>query len=194
MKTYPQVLLAGDSISFGYGPKVAELLVDELSVGNLPRNGGTSENLLDHIGEWMVEPGYDIIHFNCGLHDLALVRETGLHRVPPDSYRRNLGEIVEILAGETEATLVWASTTPVVYNRHRAHKDFDRREKDVLRYNKIARSVMADQGVVLDDLHRVVEEAGRERCVGEDGVHMTENGYDLLSRAVARLLRDLVGD
>ncbi len=187
----PEVLLAGDSISFGYGPKVAEALRGRFDVQNLPENGGTSANLLAHLDDWMVKPRFDVIHLNCGLHDLALTRETGCHRVPLGRYEEDLQEIIGKLRGKTCSILVWASTTPVIYHRHRSHKVFDRREKDVVSYNRVAARVMASHGVAINGLHGVVEEAGRKRCVGEDGVHMTDYGNGVLAGTVVNLLQGL---
>ncbi len=184
----PKVLLAGDSISFGYGPKVAEILQGRFEVHNLPANGGTSANLLAHLEDWVVKPCFDIIHLNCGLHDLAIEREAGRHRVPLDLYRQNVETIVRRVGKETRSLLAWATTTPVIYRRHRSHKSFDRREGDVVLYNRVACRIMARHGILVDDLHRVVERAGRDACVGEDGVHMTDLGNDLLSKTVAGFL------
>jgi len=190
-RVMPKVLLAGDSISFGYGPKVAEILRGTFEVQNLPANGGTSANLLAHLEDWMAKPCFDIIHLNCGLHDIATERTTGCHRVPASLYQENVERIVLRLKEETHAVLAWATTTPVIYRRHRSHKGFDRREGDVLRYNKIASRIMARHNVVIDDLHRVVEQSGRDACIREDGVHMTELGNDLLARSVADFLSHL---
>jgi lysophospholipase L1-like esterase len=97
---------------------------------------------------------------------------------------------VERLKG-TPSRLMWASTTPVVYSRHRASKPFDRREGDVVRYNRAAARVMRRHGLAINDLHGAVEGVGRRRCVGGDGVHMTDLGNRVLSRAVSECLRDL---
>jgi len=190
-RAMPKVLLAGDSISFGYGPKVAEILRGTFEVQNLPANGGTSANLLAHLEDWMVKPCFDIVHLNCGLHDIAIEREAKRHRVPPTLYRENVERIVLRLRKQTPAVLAWATTTPVIYRRHRSHKDFDRREGDVVRYNRIASRIMARHQVLVDDLHRVVEQFGRGACIREDGVHMTDLGNDLLARSVADFLSHL---
>jgi lysophospholipase L1-like esterase len=186
----PKVLLAGDSISFGYGPGAIELLKSGFEAENLPGNGSTSANLLSHMEDWILGPGYDIIHFNCGLHDIAVERGKDCTRIPLDSYEANLRKILDRVQGEV-SKLSWASTTPVIYIRHHSEKPFERREKDVLAYNRVAARVMMERGVPIDDLHGVVERAGRERCVGEDGVHMTDLGNDVLSKAVATFIRDL---
>lgn len=183
-----KVLLAGDSISFGYGPGVKDILCGEFDVANLPGNGGTSTNLLSHLHDWLLAPRSDVIHLNCGLHDIAIARDTRQHRVPLDMYRANLDNLITMLEEGTSSVLIWASTTPVIYNRHRINKDFDRREGDVLAYNRIASRVMTEHGVPINDLHGVVKRAGMKRCIGEDGVHMTDFGNGILAKAVARYL------
>ena len=186
----PKVLLAGDSISFGYGPGAIELLKDDFRAENLPGNGSTSANLLSHMEDWILGPGYDIIHFNCGLHDIAVERGRDCTRIPLDSYEGNLYKILDRIQDET-TRLSWASTTPVIYRRHHSEKPFERRERDVLAFNRVAARVMAERGVPIDDLHSVVERADRQRCVGKDGVHMTDLGNEVLSKAVADFIRDL---
>jgi lysophospholipase L1-like esterase len=186
----PKVLLAGDSISFGYGPGAIELLKADFEAENLPGNGSTSANLLSHMEDWILGPGYDIIHFNCGLHDIAVERGKNCTRIPLDSYEGNLRKILDRIQGEIPM-LSWASTTPVIYLRHHREKPFERREKDVLAYNRAAARIMSEFGVPIDDLHGVVERAGRERCVGADGVHMTDLGNKVLSKAVATFIRGL---
>lgn len=186
----PKVLIAGDSISFGYGPGVAAELAGQFDIHNLPENGGTSANLLAHLEEWFVKPRFDIIQVNCGLHDLAFSRETRTHRVPLPDYVANLSRMIPRLR-ETPSRLVWAATTPVVYSKHRANKPFDRREGDVIRYNRAAAKIMRRHGLATNDLHGVVEDAGRERCVGGDGVHMTDLGNRVLASAVSECVRSL---
>jgi lysophospholipase L1-like esterase len=184
----PRVLLAGDSISFGYGPGVMDILRGEFDVHNLPGNGGTSANLLSHLDDWLLATRSDVIHLNCGLHDLAVARDTRQHRVPLSAYKENLERLVLRLE-DASSVLIWASTTPVIYSRHRSNKNFDRRESDVVAYNRAARMIMAEHGVPVDDLHRAIECAGRERCIGEDGVHMTDYGNGVLAKSVAECLR-----
>ncbi len=191
IKQVPKVLLAGDSISFGYGSLVQAILRNKFEVSNLPENGGTSANLLAHIDDWMVKPGYDIIHVNCGLHDIAIECETRRHRAPLEQYRMNVEEIIRRLKDETSAIIVWATTTPVIDERHTARKGFDRHEQDVSVYNEAARRIMLKLNVPINDLHRVIEDAKKEICIGPDGVHMTETGYALLAKAVTEFFSTL---
>lgn len=192
MNAKPKVLLAGDSVSFGYGPHVRERLEGACDAVNLPANGGTSANLLAHLDDWLIRPEFDVIHLNCGLHDLARERDASGPRVSLEQYEVNLREVFRRLKGETRAALAWATTTPVIDERHAARKGFDRHEKDVLAYNAVALRVAQEAGLPVDDLHRVVEEAGSEGCVGPDGVHMTDAGNVALADAVAGFIIDLL--
>ncbi|MCW4021063.1 MAG: SGNH/GDSL hydrolase family protein [Candidatus Bathyarchaeota archaeon] len=184
-------MLAGDSISFGYGPRVKTLLEGVFEVANLPENGKTSENLRVHINEWMIKPRFQVIHLNCGLHDLAIERNNNSHRVSLERYRENVEEIIRRLKNETSAILIWATTTPVIDEWHRIRKGFDRFESDVRLYNEATLKVMAGLNVPVNDLHAAIMEAGREKCIRLDGVHMNTIGYDLLAKAVADILLNL---
>src|SRR5215213_10037927 len=66
----PKVALVGDSIRLGYGPKVAERLKGRAVVLSLEDNGGDSGNVLAHLEEWILREKPDVVHLNCGLHDL----------------------------------------------------------------------------------------------------------------------------
>jgi lysophospholipase L1-like esterase len=90
---------------------------------------------------------------------------------------------------ETEAKLIWATTTPVNERWHHARKGFDRSEDDVIAYNERAWSAATRFGVPIDDLYGVVMRAGRDEYLQEDGVHFTAAGYALLGRAVVEAVR-----
>jgi isoamyl acetate esterase len=181
----PLVLTIGDSISGGYRPVVRQLLEGRFRVQWQSDNGGTSTNVLAHLGDWGVQPQPDIVHFNAGLHDLAIDTPKTTNRVSLTDYVANLREIVRRLQSETNAKLIWATTTPVIDEWHTRVKKFDRRDADVQMYNNEALRVMTDAGIAIDDLYAVVESAGREKCICHDGVHMTEFGNKLLADAVA---------
>lgn len=183
-----KAILIGDSIRMAYQPLVAEKLSGSFELWAPEWNGGTSANVLAHLDEWMIQRPADIIHVNCGLHDLAIEADGG-HRVEPDAYEKNVREILRRLKAETGARIIWATTTPVDDELHHKNKSFDRRQQDVVRYNAIASSVAGELDVEIDDLHAVIEAAGVERCLKEDGVHMTDFGNERLAQAVADCLR-----
>ena len=184
----PNVLLAGDSISFGYGPRVRRLLNGTFNIENLPENGGTSANLLAHLEEWMIRTNFDLLHLNCGLHDLAIYKGAKTHTVQLEQYEENVETIIRRLRSETSVLLVWATTTPVIFERHHMSTGFDRMEDDVRLYNKAADRIMSKYGVPVNDLYKTVEEAGREKCLAVDGVHFSASGYDILAKVVKNCL------
>jgi|GEM_PF-44054 len=183
-ETLPKVMLIGDSIRLGYTPFVIKRLEHKANVVSLPANGGDSSNVLAHLDDAVREQP-NIIHFNCGLHDLKRLKADQSYQVELKAYAENLRKIVAKLRAETKATLIFASTTPILDDRHAQRKaNFDRLEADVKRYNETAEQVMRELKVPIDDLHWVVEQGGTETMLGRDGTHYTPEAYDRLAEAV----------
>ena len=191
----PLVLLIGDSISMqdiGYFSDVVERLGDRFRVVHNPGNGGDSANVLTHLDEWLGLNPPDIVHFNCGLHDLRFDRTKRTHQQPPDAYENNLREICRRLKSFSSVRLIFALTTPVNDEWHQARKPYDRLNADVMRYNRIARKIMDQHAIPVNDLHAVIVNADPDSCLTEDGVHMNEKGNRVLSQAVAAAIERLM--
>ena len=182
------VILIGDSIRMAYQDGVRRLLTGECEVWAPAENGGTSANVLAHLDAWVLARRADLVHLNCGLHDLRRARPGGALNVPLAAYRENLEALFGRLL-DAGRRLLWASTTPVNHAWHRDHKPFDRFEEDVLAYNRAAAGIAARAGVPVDDLYGVVMVAGRDRLLAPDGVHFTDEGSEVLARAVAAAVR-----
>ncbi len=182
----PRVVLVGDSIRLGYARRVTERLAGKAVVISPAENGGDSANVLAHLDEWVLRAKPDVVHLNCGLHDLKRSKADGHHQVEIDRYADNLRRIVARIRDVSDAALVFANTTPILDERHaRRGAEFDRTEADVRRYNASAAAVMSELGVPVDDLHWVVEQVGKETMLGPDGTHNTAAGTDRLAAAVA---------
>ena len=184
-----RVVLIGDSIRIGYQAAVERELTGLAEVWGPGENGGTSENVLAHLDEWVIARRPDIVHLNCGLHDLRIERGRNERAVPLPQYRANLDTIFGRIRNETDAAIIWATTTPVNERWHREKKDFDRRESDVAAYNQAAGEGANRMDTPIDDLYAVVMEHGRDTILSPDGVHYGEAGYKLLGRAVAEAIR-----
>jgi lysophospholipase L1-like esterase len=170
-------------------PFVAEELQGQAQVWGPEFNGRTSANLLACFDEWALHEA-DLIQVNCGLHDIAI--HPGKPRsISPDEYAANLKEIFERLAEQTAAKVIWATTTPVIDERHARVKGFIRHEADVQEYNRIALEVAGD--VPVNDLHAAIVTAGTEECLSADGCHMTDKGNKVLARATAAKVREAAG-
>ena len=183
----PRALLLGDSIRLGYAPFVAERLAGRMQVVSPAANGGDSANVLRHLDGWVADARPDLVHLNCGLHDLKYADRR--HQVPLDAYVEQLRAIVRQLHATTDATLIFATTTPILDDRHaRRGAGFARAEADVRRYNAAAAETMLALGVPVHDLHALIAPDEAERLLGADGTHFTADGYQRLAVAVADCL------
>ncbi len=193
-----RVLILGDSISMGYTPVVQEALKD-VAVVVRPRENceGTTKGAKE-VRRWLALEGggWDVIHFNFGLHDLKRVdAKTGKNsndpkdprQAEPEAYEKQLREIVAALK-ETKAKLVYAATTPVPAGGVTPHRD----PEDPPRYNAIARKIMEESGVAVNDLHAFALPRLKEIQLPKN-VHFTKDGSRLLAGEVVRHLREALG-
>ena len=190
MKT---IVLIGDSIRVGYQENVREQLADWVDVWAPEENGGTSENVLAHLDEWALSRHADVVHINCGLHDIKKEFNQDILAVPPRAYAENVRSILTRLQAETEATVVWALTTPVNQDWHHRNKTFDRFETDVVTYNTAASEISRELGITVNDLYSVVVSAGADNILQKDGVHFKPDGYTLLGESVAECIKKVTG-
>ena len=185
MKT---VVLIGDSIRMGYCPVVERELQAVARIRAPAENGGDSNKVLANLEAW-IGADADVIHINCGLHDIKREFGAACNQVPIEAYEHNVRAVLTRLTTDTSARIIWASTTPVNHDWHHEDKGFDRFDEDIVAYEAVARQIAAELGVVVNDLHTVVTEAGRDSMLLPDGVHYTPEGYALLGRAVAAFIR-----
>jgi len=173
--TLPRVLLIGDSISIGYTVAVREKLAGKANVHRAPTNCGPTIRGLEQLDQWLGDGRWDVIHFNFGLHDLKLI--DGKHQVPIDQYEKNLRQIVERLK-KTGAKLIWCSTTPV------PPRAGGREPDDVPPYNAVAKKIMEENGVAIDDLYSFALPRLKEIQLPAN-VHFTAEGSKALAGQVA---------
>jgi hypothetical protein len=190
----PLVFLVGDSIRMGYEPHVRRELEGGFAVAGPAENCEDSAKVLARLESWLPD-GVAVAHVNCGLHDVKRAREgplAGRCQVVLDGYRENVRAILR-LALERCRRVVWATTTPVVEDRHRAAKEFDRLNADVLAYNEAAVGIARSLGVPANDLHAAVASfpGGAEAAICADGVHFADDGGRRLAREVARFVRNV---
>lgn len=193
----PRILLLGDSICMGYsnGPGYGGFVRDALAPLGIKvtlQACAGSAALLASLPDLLGEAPWDVVHFNCGLHDLKRDRATGVVHGPVDAYARNLDAIVTRLAA-TRARLVWATITPVHDAWHQTYKPFDRREEDVIAYNEAALRCTSRADIAVNDLHDLIVRHGQERTQFSDGVHFTEPGSRAMASAVVAAVLGAMG-
>lgn len=190
----PRVLLIGDSISMGYTLPVRELLRNKANVHRPAENCRSTRQTLERIDAYLGTGTWDVIHFNCGIHDLTLLDSTGKAaseklggkvQVPLDEYRRNLEQIVRRMKS-TGATLIWGSSTPV------QDSTAFRRPSDVVAYNAAADEIMKKHAIVVDDLFAAASQTKAGKPEWSDGVHFTALGYRRLAEKVAATIENAI--
>ena len=177
----PRVLIIGDSISIGYTPRVRKLLQNKANVHRPATNCRWSAFGEENIDLWIGESKWDLIHFNFGLWDWYGWKQE--QKATPSSYAKNLDGIVRKLK-KTQARLVFAVTTPPCLGPERKAKIVVS-EARANEFNKAAIQVMINHGVFRNDLYSLVGKNRTKYQRGEDDVHYTEEGRDLLAKQVA---------
>ena len=170
----PRILLIGDSIAYYYSPFVKELVKGKADVVYSGHAGDTRSGLKS-MPKRLKKTKYDIIHFNWGLHDL---KKKGT-QVPIDEYEKNLRKLVKMMKA-TGAKLVFASITPVGARAAR-------RGEDVVRYNAVAKKVMDDNNIPINDLYALAKPQLAD-IQKKDNVHFNEKGSRLFAKAVVKKL------
>ena len=173
----PRVLLIGDSISVGYTLPVRELLNGKANLHRPGQNCRATIHGLELIDGWLGDSSWDVIHFNWGLHDIAMLEADGVRQVPIDQYTQNLNTLVERLQ-QTGASLIWCATTPVPEGAD------GRRKGDDILYNAAAGNIMRARSIPINDLYIYALERLDDIQLPAN-VHFTPEGSAELANAVA---------
>lgn len=204
-----KLFVIGDSISVHYGEYLPTEVSDDfvyiqregiqealaninMAVGG---NTGDSSGALDFVKN-QVKAGfftYDVLLFNCGLHDIKRNPPEMNLQVAPDLYEKNLCEIVEI-AKSNGVFPVFMTTTPVSDDIHhaylKANHGIERFGADVLEYNKIATDVMNRLVVPVIDLFSFTLPFGDDAYM--DHVHYKNEIRKLQAQFIAKELKKLI--
>jgi len=204
-KELPKVFLYGDSISIGYTEYTRAALDGQANVIRLHRNGGSSHNFIEYmetLRKTMFHPylengwdfGWDLIHFNVGLHDLKYVtegkldRENGTQVSSIKEYRHNLEKIISYLEKTwPDARLVFATTTPVPDNER------GRIKGDSARYNEAALEILRkyDQ-VIINDLYAYINPRFDDLAIRPGNVHFSKEGSRILGKRVGKFIAQIM--
>jgi len=191
-KALPKVLLVGDSIRIAYQGLVAKNLDGKAVVTSPSGNCGDSSNIVKNLDAWVIKKQPDIVHFNCGIHDTKFFAATGKFQVSPEEYEANLRKIVERIRKETKATVIFATTTPILTDaakKARTKADYELTGANVERYNSIALKVMKELDVPVNDLHGVFpDKVALEKVMMGDGTHFGDKGSAALAETVAKFI------
>lgn len=188
----PRILIIGDSISIGYFPFVEEYFKDKAVVVHNPGNAQHTGTGLQQIHTWLGNEKWDVIQFNWGLWDMTYRhpgaatqgqrdKKNGKVTYTPDEYANNLNLLVGILK-KTGARLVFVTTTYV------PKEDEGRFTRDPQLYNSIAKRIMKDNGIQVNDIFAKSRRIHKKEGKGNNDVHYTKEGYRMLSEPICQLL------
>lgn len=185
----PRVLLIGDSIAIAYTQQVRAELKGAANVHHPDENCGPSAYGVERLDAWLGGGKWAVVYFNFGLHDLKwldagenyVTPNKGKQVATPEQYGKNLRAVVQRLQ-RTGAKLIFATTTPVPAG------STGRVEGSERAYNDVARRVMEETHVAIDDLHAIALPRLAEIQLPQN-VHFTPAGSGALARHVAATIR-----
>lgn len=183
----PNVLIIGDSVSFGFTGPVKDILKGKANI-IYPANVQASGTVPVWC-QWVVQhppPNggkWDVIHFNWGLwdvsHDWRLDNNnklSGKAGTTPVEYEKNLRVAVAILK-TTGAKLIFATTTPLGPAKVNKYDSVPER-------NEIAKKIMQENGIPIDDLYSRLY-PNEASLLLDDGIHQNQKGNEILAKSVA---------
>ena len=180
----PRVLIIGDSISIGYTPRVRKLMDGKANIHRPITNCRWSAFGNENILKWVGGENWDLIHFNFGLWDWYGWKQES--KATPESYAKNLEEIVQKLR-PSAAKLVFAVTTlPCIGPDKKVQ--FIVSEERAEEFNRSALGVMKKYGVATNDLYSIIGKKRSKYQRGENDVHYNDAGLDLLASQVAKVI------
>ena len=185
-----KVLLLGDSIRMFYQKEVTAQLGTEYEVFAPQENGRFSAYMLNSLRFWLKEfPTPDIIHFNAGLWDTAILYPEDGCFIPATEHVRNMRAILRELKA-TGAKIIFATTTPV--SGEKAHLQGPmppaHRNEDIARYNRAVLNAFEKEDIVVNDLWGAMHPE-KEKYLSEDMIHPNEAGVKLLGGMVADAIK-----
>lgn len=185
-----KVLLLGDSIRMFYQKEVISQLGEDYQVYGPDENCRFSLYMLNSIRFWMNQfPIPDIIHFNAGLWDTAILYKEDGCFVGIDDYVKNMKRIYRELK-KTGAKIIFATTTPVSDDKISfcgpmppAHDN-----EKIIQYNNAVLQAYKNEDIIINDLFSAMYPK-RKTLLRDDMIHPNEEGAKLLGGLVANAIK-----
>lgn len=138
----------------------------------------------EKIEEWAPADEGDIVHLNCGLHDIR--RNPGTHWpvCTLEEYQYNLVSVFEFLSAR-RAKVIWATSTPFVEDVHNSIKPSRRFRKDLLDYNAASRALAEKYGFAVNELYGKLANSNLGELLLPDGLHFNDAGNKAVAEMIA---------
>lgn len=188
-----EVLITGDSISYGWGvdrqyQSYVALLKNKLEESHgavaICNRGIPGDTVLDGLARaekdlTQLNPNYIIINFgtNDGLPSLF----AGEIRVSLEIFKEKLKELIAYFQGNSPAQIFLLTTVAAWEERIR---------ESLILYNQAIKEVGQETGVAVVDIYHSLTEAGKEKTVLADGLHPSAFGHKIIFQEIYRALED----
>ena len=185
-----KVLLIGDSIRMFYQKEVIAQLGGDYEVFAPQENCRFSSYVLNSLRFWLNEfPIPDIIHFNVGLWDTAILYHEDGCFIGLDEYIQNIKKIVRELKN-TGAKIVFATTTPVSDEKEFLSGPMPPPHKndDIIKYNNALLKALDGENIFINDLFSKMY-PHKEQYLSSDMIHPNEEGVKFLGKLVATAIK-----
>jgi len=191
-----KVMLIGDSIRMMTETRVREMLGNEYDVWSPEANCRYTALTLNELRHYLKKcPDPEIIHWNNGLWDTAIVYDDDGNFTPLDVYIQNLSRILRQLK-KTGAKIIFATTTPTHPKKEIRHSPTLSRHliSDIERYNEKAVALMESEGVIINDLFPLLIHDLDRYINQEDMIHPTQEGIEVLSSQITAKILEVAGE
>lgn len=187
-KDRPRVLLIGDSILNGYLPHVKSSLEGKAYVDAWVNPYHHSKSFNEVLAHNLTNGPYAVIHINLGLHGF----QNG--RIPPGQYEPLTRSIIEVIQQQCpKAQIIWATTTPIIAKDKPIRIDPEL-NPIIVAQNEIAKMLMMEMRVHVDDLYAVATNQLDHAAGGGDQFHWQSSGYKVFGTAVANEISAVLSD
>lgn len=157
------------------GERYLEKLGERYRISSPPQSCESSVHVKDNICTLIDDSQVDILHINCGLHDLRMDPDSKEYVTPLKEYQNNLEQIFVAL-DKLDIKVIWATTTPIIESWHNAKKPWLRFQRDITAYNKVSIAVAKNHGAHINDLYTHLTNKGLDSLLFSDGVHFNPLG------------------
>lgn len=190
-----EILLLGDSIRQNYQKYVAKQMKGWANISFPNDNGRFCQYTLRYLHDWIRilsdnDKEFDIVHFNCGLWDVLRLSNEQEIFTDEETYKKLLYRIYKRIKYLCpNARIIFALTTKVIEPGFgQAGLPAIRYNKDIKRYNEIAKQLFLDLEVEVNDLWSISEKLPKEAY--SDYVHFdTVEGIQALGGQVVKCLK-----
>lgn len=192
-----KILLLGDSIRQNYQEYVKRNLNGIAEVYYPNENGRFCQYTLRYLHEWIPALSgndrirFDVVHFNCGLWDVLRLSNEDKPFTEESLYAELLKRIVERIQFLCpSAKIIFALTTEVIEPGFEPGiRMGERKNADIRRYNEIAKKILKEQKIGVDDLWSISRNLPEEAY--SDLVHFeTKMGIEQLGNQVVQCLKE----